>query len=133
MIHSGFAQGNFMKTELQNKPRCFEVKGFQIKDFGKIFLEDGEMVSFVTPDGNECDFAAKSWGFYLGPSLNSRLKREGFKTALVYNEQGQVYVMAVETSKMQEFQKYLQTNQDNRVLCWLDEFLPSFSNPGDSE
>jgi len=82
------------------------------------------MVSFVTESGCECDFSAKEWGFYLGPSLNSRLKKEGFKTALVVNESGQIYVHAVEKNKICEFRKYLETNQNNRIICWLDEWMP---------
>ncbi len=111
-----------MKTKFKRTPRVFEVKGHKVKDLGKIYLNDGEMVSFVTKSGKECDFAAKDWGFYLGPSLNSRLKKEGFKVALVVNERHQLYVHAVEKEKMKEFRKYLKTGQDNRIICWLDEW-----------
>ena len=112
-----------MKLNLKKKPRIFEFKNVRIKDFGKIRLAKDEMVTFVTKSGKECDFAAKDWGFYLGPSVNSRLKRQGFKVALVVNEQGQLYVHAVEKGKMAAFKKYLKTNQNNRILCWLDEWL----------
>ena len=112
-----------MKIDLKSQPREFEFKDIKIKDYGKIMLDDNEMVSFVTKSGRECDFTAKDWGFYIGPSLNSRLKKEGFKAALVINEQGQIYVHAVEEDKMDAFNKYLKANQDNKVLCWLDEWL----------
>lgn len=112
-----------MKTKINEAPRIFNCKETSIKDYGKIFLDNAEMVSFVTKSGKECDFTAYDWGFYLGPSLNSRLKKEGFKTALVINEQGQIYINAVENEKIDEFKKYLQTNQDSRILCWLDEWL----------
>ncbi|MCG6553488.1 MAG: hypothetical protein L7F77_14290 [Candidatus Magnetominusculus sp. LBB02] len=112
-----------MRYDFKEDPRVFGVKGFEIKDFGKIYLQDGEMVSFVTESGRECDFAAKDWGFYVGPSVNSRLKNQGFKVALVLNEQGQLYVNAVEIDKVAEFKKYLKTNQNNVILCWLDEWL----------
>jgi hypothetical protein len=111
-----------MKTDFKKAPRIFEFKGHQVKDWGKIYLEPTEMVSFVTPSGKECDFSAKEWGFYLGPSLNSRLKKEGFKTALVQNESDQIYVLAVEKEKMDLFQKYLTTNQNIRIIRWLDEW-----------
>ena len=111
-----------MRTKLKKNPRVFEVKGHKVKDYGKIYLGDGEMVSFVTASGKECDFAAKDWGFYLGPSVNSRLKKEGFKVALVANEQGQLYVNAVERERIGNFKKYLKTNQNNRVVYWLDEW-----------
>ncbi len=113
-----------MKLDLRDIPRIFKVKETQVKDLGKILLENTEMVTFVTPDGAECDFAAKDWGFYLGPSLNSRLKDQGFKVALVLNEHGQIYVNAVEKDKIDRFKAYLTTNQNSRLLCWLDEWMP---------
>lgn len=113
-----------MRTDLKEEPRVFGVKGHSVKDYGKIYLDDGEMVSFVTKSGKEFDFAAKEWGFYATPSLNSRLKNEGFKTALVANENNQLYVMSVEKERLEEFFLYLKERQDNRVLCWLDEWLP---------
>jgi len=112
-----------VKTEFKDQPRVFSVKGHEIKDWGKIRLESGEMLSFVTPSGKECDFAAKEWGFYLAPSLNSRLKKAGFKTALAANEKGQLFVLAVELEKMSLFKKYLTVNQDIKLLTWLDEWL----------
>jgi len=112
-----------MKTSFKRKPRIFQVKGHMVKDFGKIYLNEGEMVSFVTKSGKECDFAAKDWGFYLGPSLNSRLKNQGFKVALVLNEQGQLYVHAVEKDKIKNFKRYLKSNKNNRIICWLDEWI----------
>lgn len=112
-----------MKANLKDEPRVFSVKGHTIKDFGKIILGQNEMISFQTNSGKEFDFTAKEWGFYATPSLNSRLKNEGFKTALVVNESNQVYVMAVEKDKMDLFKSYLKENQDNRIICWLDQFF----------
>lgn len=112
-----------MHADLKENPRTFEVRGYQIKDFGKLQLDTGEMVSFVTKEGRECDVTAMEWGFYLGSSLNSRLRGQGFKVALVLNEQGRLYVNAVEENKIDIFKKYLKTNQNIRVLCWLDEWL----------
>jgi len=113
-----------MRTRFRAKPRLFEHKGHTICDLGKIYLADGEMVTFVTPSGRECDFTAKEWGFYLGPSLNSRLRKEGFKVALVLNEAGQIYVLAVERDKVVRFRSYLARGQNLTILCWLDEWIP---------
>ena len=112
-----------MRTRLKKNPRVFAVKGHKVKDYGKIYLDDGEMVSFVTTSGKECDFAAKDWGFYLGPSLNSRLKKEGFKVALVVNERHQLYIHAVEKEKMKKFKRYLKAGQNNKIICWLDDWI----------
>lgn len=118
-----FKRVTVMKLDLQEKPRVFKVNETKIMDYGKIHLREDEMVSFVTQNGRECDFTAKSWGFYLGPSLNSRLKNQGFKVALVLNEQGQLYVNAVEKDKIELFNKYLTRNQNSKILCWLDEWI----------
>lgn len=112
-----------MKLEIKDTPRKFSVGDIEIKDFGKINLNENEMLSFKTTSNKEYDFTAKEWGFYASPSLNSRLKKEGFKTALVVNETNQLYIMVVENDKIDIFKKYLKDNQDNRLICWLDEFF----------
>ncbi|NOX15393.1 MAG: hypothetical protein GXP61_05135 [Epsilonproteobacteria bacterium] len=112
-----------MNLDLKDEPRIFGVKGHEVKDFGKIYLDSDEMVSFKTKSNKEYDFTAKEWGFYASPSVNSRLKNEGFKTALVVNENNQIYIMVVEKDKIKEFKRYLKENQDNRIICWLDEFF----------
>lgn len=112
-----------MKLEVKETPRSFTVKGHEVKDFGKIILDSDDMISFKTKSGKEYDFVAKDWGFYASPSINSRLKKEGFKTALVVNESNQLYVMVVDNDKIDEFKKYLKVNQNNRLISWLDEWF----------
>ncbi|MEA3314524.1 MAG: hypothetical protein U9Q30_01545 [Campylobacterota bacterium] len=112
-----------MKLDLKEKPRVFEVKSHKLNDFGKIMLDANEMVSFKTQSDKEYDFVAKEWGFYATPSINGRLKNEGFKTALVINENSQIYIMVIEEDKIESFKKYLKDNQDNKIICWLDEWL----------
>lgn len=112
-----------MKTKFLDEPRIFSVNDFQIHDQGKIQLAPQEMISLQTPSGRECDLTATNWGFYLGSSLNSRLKREGFKTALVLNyEYNKLNINAVEIDKIEEFQAYLKVNS-SKVICWLDEWF----------
>jgi len=118
-----------MRTEFKDTPRVFLGGGNRVEDMGKIHLEPGEMVSFVYHEGGECDFYAMPWGYYLGPSVNSRLKNEGFKTALVMNRPGQLYLNAVHKSKIDMFLEYLRTNDmGSRLICWLDEFFPGEEN-----
>ena len=62
----------------------------------------------------------KDWGFYSTPSINGRLKNEGFKTALVENQNGQIYVMSVDKDKLDLFEKYCK-DENQTVLEWLDE------------
>tara|TARA_Y100000588_G_scaffold392671_1_gene505457 strand:+ start:2980 stop:3336 length:357 start_codon:yes stop_codon:yes gene_type:complete len=112
-----------MKTDFSTEPRKFwsdQAKTIEISDYGKIKLEPNEMISFQTCDGKEYDVARKSWGFYATPSVNSRLKNEGFKTALVNNSKGQLYIMLVEKGKMDDFHAYLE-KEANEVVEWLDE------------
>ena len=112
-----------MKTLFQKSPRIFTVNGVEIKDFGKLMLESNEMISLKAENGGECDITKKEWGYYLGSSLNSRLVKEGYKTALVLNEYHKLFVMLVDKNKLDEFKTYLKTNQNNKLACWLDEWL----------
>ena len=111
-----------MKIDLKKIPREFTFKDITIKDMGKIYLDDNEMISFIDKNGNECDFAAKSWGFYVCPSVNGRLKNEGFKTALTCSKEKRLYVLAINKDKIDDFKNYL-NNQEGKFICWLDEFM----------
>lgn len=118
-----------MKTAFKDLPRTFKVglKGqVTIKDMGCIYLDPDEQVTFTTPQGGEYDLVRKNWGYYATPSVNDRLKRFGFKTALVRNSKGQVYVMLVENGHLTEFEEYL-AEEKNFLLQWLDE-MPLVEN-----
>lgn len=95
-------------------------KQIEISDCGRVELGADEQVTFVTPSGKEYDVAAKSWGFYATPSINKRLREQGFKTALVKNSRGRFYVMLVDPDRMAEFEAYLQ-EEKQAVEEWLDE------------
>jgi len=107
-----------MNHQLKDMPREFEAGGVQIRDFGKVELAPGDMISVVTASGRECDVTAMDWGLYLAPSLNGRLAAQGFRVALVENPQGKLFLNAVEQGKQQSFQKYL-AEQGSRVASWL--------------
>lgn len=111
-----------MKIDLKKTPREFTFKDITIKDFGKIYLGDNEQISFVNKSGKEVDFASKSWGFYICPSVNGRLKNEGFKTALTCSKEKRLYVLVVDILKIDDFKKYL-SNQGGSFICWLDEWM----------
>jgi hypothetical protein len=112
-----------MKIKLLEIPRKFIVgksQDIEILDCGKIELDDNEMLSFVTSEGCEYDVCAKDWGFYATPSVNGRLVREGFKTALVKNSLNQYYVMLVDINKLESFNNY--TEKENLIIVqWLSE------------
>ena len=112
-----------MKLNLKQTPRKFkprDEKEIVISDMGDVILEPDEQVTFVTSNGKRHDFGAKSWGFYATPSVNSRLKKEGFKTAVAMNKFGQIYIMVVDAEKLELFQEYC-ISEEQKVLEWLDQ------------
>jgi hypothetical protein len=111
-----------MKATFLDVPREFDAYGIKIKDYGKLLLETNEMISLTTKDGKEIDITSKEWGYYLAPSLNRRLKLEGFKVALVINEQNKLFINAVEIDKIDVFRKFVKEGQTSKIICWLDEF-----------
>ena len=112
-----------MKFEEKTPPRKFTVgqnDQLTIKDCGTIKLNPDEQITFITKDGKEYDVGRKDWGFYATPSINDRLKRFGFKTALVKNIKNQFYIMLVEKDKIIEFKSYCDSSRQT-VETWLDE------------
>ena len=112
-----------MKTDSIIPPRKFWVgRGNQIEisHCANVDLEPDEQVTFVTDSDKEYDVVRKPWGFYATPSVNSRLKNQGFKTALVKNSKSQWYIMLVDDDQIDAFHAYLEKEQ-NEVIEWLDE------------
>lgn len=112
-----------METNFKDIPRKFRVghnKSVEISDMGSIHLGANEQVTFINESNKEYDVAAKDWGFYATPSANGRLKRFGFKTALVKNKKNQIYVMIVDVNKRDAFDKYC-ASEEQTVIEWLDE------------
>ena len=92
-----------MQLELKDEPREYTVgqdNSITIKDLGKMHLNPDEQITLIKDGNKEYDLCSKDWGFYATPSVNDRLKRHGYKTALVKNSKGQVYVMVVDKLKM---------------------------------
>jgi hypothetical protein len=105
-------------------PREFEV-GFpehrvSLKDCARIELSADEQVTFTTPNGGEYDVVRKSWGFYATPSMNGRLVRFGFRSVLVRNRAGQLFLLLVEKGQENQFEEY-KTREQLSIVCWFDE------------
>ena len=116
-----------MKNEMRGEPRRFQIGEFECRDHGALVFQPpdertNEIVTLKTASGRACDVAGTSWGFYLGPSLNSRLRGQGFRAAIMVNPKDQIYLVAVEVDQMDRFSRYLQAN-GSRVLFWLDSCL----------
>ena len=112
-----------MKTKIKKKPRIFNVgfgNKFQVKDFGKIFMNANEQITFVNKN-REYDFGMKNWGYYATPSINGRLQNFGFKTFLTQNKFKKIYVNLVHSNKMKTFKKYLK-KEKSKVLIELTNF-----------
>jgi hypothetical protein len=112
-----------MKLNMNDPPRTFDVgRGSKItlKDCARIQLEPDEQVTFLTESGAEYDVTRKSWGFYATPSLNARLKKFGWRSALVKSTDGKFYIFMLELGKEMEFQRYLDL-EGHTVVCWLDQ------------
>ena len=112
-----------MKFSPIEPPRRFIVgrdSDITIEHGANLALRPDEQVTFTTPAGGEYDVVRKSWGFYATPSLNGRLRRYGFRSALVRNSLGQLYLMLVEKDKTAEFETYA-AREKQTVLVWLDD------------
>ena len=107
-------------TEPPRRFSAYTTSHTEITERGKIYLDPHELVTFVDSTGKEYDVTAMPWGFYATPSVNSRLRIQGFKTAIVKNQQGKIFVMIVDAERMQEFEAYLKTEREE-ILEWLDE------------
>jgi hypothetical protein len=114
-----------LEINSENKPRSFVV-GKDIKTIisheADILLKPNEQVTFLTENGSELDFVRKSWGYYATPSMNKRLKKFGFKTALVQNMKGCIFICVVEAVRMDLFGDYCNERKQT-VLMWLDEIV----------
>ena len=112
-----------MRKFFKKEPRKYKVgikKNIEIKDVGKIKLENNEQITFIGELGNRYDICRKEWGYYATPSVNSRLVNEQIKTGLVRNKAGQVYVMLVEYDKKEKFLQYCE-EEEQELITWLDE------------
>jgi len=112
-----------MKLDLKKAPRTYRVgkdMAITISDCGAIYLDPNEQITFITDKNAEYDVCRKEWGYYATPSMNDRLKKFRFKTALVKNKKGQIYIMIVEKDKLVEFYSYLK-KEDNFLIQWFDE------------
>jgi SAM-dependent methyltransferase len=111
-----------MKLKINEEPRKFRAgkdKKIIISDFGRIQLLPDEMVTFTNKSNQNYDIVAKNWGFYATPSLNQRLKEEGFRTALIRNPDDKFFIWLVEIGKENLFENYLK-NEHQYIVCWLD-------------
>ena len=80
-------------------------------------MNNNEQVTFKFNKKNY-DFCQKEWGFYVSASINSRLKKEGFKIGLFKNKKNRRYIYAVDKDKKTIFQNFLK-NTNHKLIKWL--------------
>ena len=109
----------FLPNEPPRRFRCGAENKIEIKDCGKINLDDDEQVTFVSGD-SEYDLTRKSWGYYATPSLNGRLSSFGLRGCLIVNRNtGRRFVVLVQTGQEHQFFEYLDA-EDLILVTWLD-------------
>ena len=95
-------------------------KNIKIKETTLLKLKNDEQIVFNCFHPKKYDFVKKNWGYYATPSINSRLKNQGFKTALIQNRKKRTYLVVIDKKKISEFKKYCK--QENlQVYLWLDQ------------
>tara|TARA_B100000787_G_scaffold164740_1_gene147789 strand:+ start:6770 stop:7120 length:351 start_codon:yes stop_codon:yes gene_type:complete len=112
-----------VEVKISKNPRIFKVgedNKISIKEVGFLHLNDNEQITLVNENKKNYDFVKKSWGYYATPSINGRLKKEGFKTALVKNKSNKYYIMVVDNKKLRDFKNYCKTEKQ-KVIEWIDE------------
>ena len=112
-----------MRFNPNSPPREFKVGAHPVSiyDFGNIYLDQNEQVTFKRQSGAEYDITAKDWGFYATPSINGRLLEFGFRTVLVTSSlTNKRYILIVEIGHENSFNSYLQL-ESLVIESWLDE------------
>lgn len=95
-------------------------KRIKINHVANLRLRNDEQITFLFKN-SEYDFIKKNWGFYATPSMNQRLKKQGFYSSLVKNKKKEIYLMIVHKSKINEFKKYCKAHHQ-KVIKWLHNF-----------
>ena len=111
-----------MKVLKRKNPRKFLVSkknNIFLKDVGKVYLNDNENLTIISKNNKNYDICKKNWGYYATPSINKRLKNEGFKTALVKTNK-KYFVLIVDESKMKLFKTYCKI-EDYKIVKWLNK------------
>ena len=101
----------------KRKFRPIKNSELEITDCGKIYLDDNEQVTFGF-NKKSYDFCQTNWGFYVTSSINSRLKKEGFKVGLFKNKNQRRYVYAIDNKKIKIFKLFLKKT-NHTLVSWL--------------
>mgnify|MGYP001469613852 CR=1 FL=1 len=108
-----------MKIRIKKPPRKFKIaigkRKITLTDAARIKLKKNEQVTFEHLN-SEYDVAKKDWGYYATPSINGRLKKNGFRTFLIENKIKKIYIFLVHKNKMKQFKKYCKDDNQKILL-----------------
>ena len=90
-----------------------------LSDVGKIILNKNEHLT-IQANNKKNEICMMEWGLYATSSINNRLKKEGFETALVKNSFNKFFIMIVDNNKKKIFFKYCK-KESIKVVQWLDK------------
>tara|TARA_Y100001970_G_scaffold53704_1_gene68065 strand:- start:7462 stop:7803 length:342 start_codon:yes stop_codon:yes gene_type:complete len=110
-----------LKVHKKKKPRIFLVSKknkIYLKDVGKINLENNENLTITSNNKKNYEICRKDWGYYATPSINERLKKNGFKTALV-KQKKKYFILLVDKRKIRSFNNYCKI-ESYKIIKWLD-------------
>ena len=111
-----------MRIKKRRKIRKFVVNkktNLILSDVGEVSLKNNEHLT-INVLNKKHDICAMNWGLYATSSINSRLKREGFITALTKNSMNKLFIMIVDKKKRKQFSKYCK-KEKIKVVEWLNK------------
>ncbi len=110
-----------MRVVKKKIPRKFLVSkknNIILKDVGKVFLNNNENLSLIGNNNKTYEICRKDWGYYATPSINFRLRKNGFKTALI-KQNKKLFVVIVDKNEMKSFNNYRKI-ENYKLVKWLD-------------
>ena len=88
-----------------------------LSDVGKIILNKNEHLT-IQANNKKNEICMMEWGLYATSSINNRLRKEGFETALVKSPSNKLFIMVVDNNKKKIFFRYCK-KESLKVIQWL--------------
>ena len=125
MVDSIFEKRDAMRFFEQDPPRPFAAAVSEedlTYDCGSIVLTSNEQVTFVDDFSgvSHTDVTRRDWGYYLTRSCNQHHLEMGWKIGVMRNAFARTYVIAVDNTKLDAFEEFLQKSEHELIL-WIDE------------
>ena len=105
----------------KKRPRKFCVSKKNkifLKDVGKIHLNEDELLTIVSNNKKNYEICRKDWGYYATPSLNFRLKKNGFRTILA-KQKKKFFILLIDIDKLKSFKQYAKI-ENYKIIKRLD-------------